>query len=98
MGESLHETKRDLVRGCGLSGTPIPVPLDHLRKVLVGFESLPLQRGLPVLEKPPGLAFDLILPSLAEGFLQQRGHVESLVGAEEFFECHPPLKGQGLLS
>jgi len=60
--EILHEAKRDLVLGLAVCGKPVPMPLDHRRKFLIGLEALPLQRGLPVLEKSPSPAFGLILP------------------------------------
>jgi hypothetical protein len=49
--------------------------IDHLGELLVGLESLPLQRCAPVFEEPPRP----LAPELTEGLLEQVGGVQSLV-------------------
>src|SRR6058998_211117 len=72
----------------------IPVFLDHAGELLVGFESLPLERGLPVLEESPGPAFPLVAPELSEGLLEQISHMQAPVGSQQLFESTAPLQIQ----
>jgi len=74
--ESLDETEGNLVLGFAIGGDPLPMTLDHLGKLLIGLEALPLETGLPVLEESPRPALSLVAPQLAEGFLEQVGRVE----------------------
>ncbi|MEO8847384.1 MAG: hypothetical protein ABI440_01960 [Casimicrobiaceae bacterium] len=63
--------------------------VDHLGEFLVRFEPLPLRVRTPVVEEAPRPTFDFVLPELTEGFLQQIGPVESLVGRQQFLERLP---------
>ena len=51
--ESLDEAERDFVLGSAIGGDAIPMTLDHFRKLLAGFQTLPLQAGFPVVEEAP---------------------------------------------
>ena len=51
--ESLDESQRHLVLGLAVGGDPVPMAFDHLGKLLVGLEALPLERAAPVLEEAP---------------------------------------------
>ena len=63
--------------------------LYHLGKLFVGFQTLPLQAGLPVLEEAPRPRLAVVVPPLADGprpatgFLQQAGRVQALVRGQQ---------------
>ena len=65
--------------------------LDHLGKLLEGFQTLPLQTGLPVVEEATRPTFSLIAPELAERFIEQVGCVEPLVGGQQYFQRCPAI-------
>src|SRR3989442_15515601 len=64
---------------------------DHLGEFLVGSESLPLQARSPVLEEAPRPALALVVPELAEGFLEQVGDVQPLVRRKQDPQALPTL-------
>src|SRR5438874_398876 len=68
--------------------------LDHLREFLVGFKPLPLQRSFPVVEETPRPGLSPVAPQLSEGFLQQVGGVEPLVGCQQRLECLTSLQSE----
>src|SRR2546425_9820237 len=78
--QTLDETKGDLVLWFAIGGNAVPMPLNHLRKLLVGFQPLPLEAVAPGLKEPPRPALALITPQLPEGFFEERGGIEPLVG------------------
>ena len=82
--ETFDEAEGDFVRGAAVSGDAVPVTFDHRSEVLEGLEPLPFKCRLPVLEEAsrPGLAS--VVPQLPEGFLEQIGDVEPVVGLQEF--------------
>src|SRR3989442_721462 len=45
--QPFHETERDFVLRLAVSSDSIPMSIDHLSKLLIGFEALPLQAGAP---------------------------------------------------
>ena len=94
--ESLDEAKGDLVLGSAIGGDPFPMTLDHCGELLVGFQALPLETGLPILEETPCPAFALVAPQLAEGLLEQVGGVQPLVGCQQGLEGLPAVQGQVL--
>src|SRR5919198_660062 len=96
--EALDEAKRDLVLGPAISGDPIPMTLDHLSELLVRLEALPLEARLPVVEETPRPAFPLVAPQLAEGFFQQVGGIEPLVGGQQGLQRLPAVRGQILVA
>ncbi len=61
--------------------------LNHRGELFVGLEPLPLERRSPVLEEAPCPTFALVVPELAEGFLEQVRGVQPPVGSEQ------PLEG-----
>jgi len=65
--------------------------LDHLGELFVGFEPLPLQGGPPVIEKSPGPAFSLVVPELAEGFLEQVRCVQPFIRLEQCLQGHTSI-------
>jgi len=54
--------------------------IDHLRKLLIGLEPLPLEARAPVLEEAPRPALTFITPQLAETLLEEISRVEPLIG------------------
>ncbi len=84
--ESFHEPKRHLVLRSAIGHDTVPVLLDHLRKLLVGRQALPLQRCLPVVEKLAGPAFPIVAPKLPEGFLEKVGLGKALIGCQKLLE------------
>ena len=82
--ESLDEAERDLVLGAAVGGDAVPVTIDRRGELLIGLEPLPHQRRLPVLEEATRPSLAPVVPQLPEGFLEEIGDVEPLVGLEEF--------------
>ena len=70
--------------------------INHLREFLIRFQPLPLETRAPVVEEAPRPALAFVVPELPEGFLQQVGPVESLVGREQFPERLPAVQRQVL--
>lgn len=81
--ETLDEAERDLVFRIAVGSDPLPMTLDHFRELLVRLEALPLEAGFPVVEEAPRPTLALVAPQLAEGFLQDVGGMESLVGGQQ---------------
>src|SRR5437870_5082194 len=80
---SFYEPEGDLVLGGTIGGNPLPMALDHLRKLPVGLQALPLQGGAPVRKEAARPAFPLVIPQLAERRLEQISGVQPLVGTEQ---------------
>jgi hypothetical protein len=85
--QTFDETKGNLVLWFAIGGNAIPMALDHLCKLLIGFQSLPLEAGAPVLEEPSRPALALVAPELPERLLEEIGGIEPLVGSQQ------PLEG-----
>lgn len=68
--QSLDATQRDFVLGLAVGDDALPMPFDHGREFLEGLKPLPAQAALPVLEEASRPAFALVVPELAEGFLE----------------------------
>jgi hypothetical protein len=51
--EPFDEAERDLVLRFAVGGDTVPVAIDHVCELLVGLQSLPLERRAPVLEEAP---------------------------------------------
>src|SRR5918992_3259061 len=94
--KSLDEAEGDLVLGLAIGGDPLPMTLDHFGEFLIGFQALPLETGLPILEETPCPAFALVAPQLAEGLLEQVGGVEPLVGGQQGLEHLATFEGEVL--
>src|SRR5271157_2074861 len=62
----------------------VPMPLDHGGEALKGWQPLPTQRSLPLLEEATRPIRLTIAPESAKRLLQQIGPIEALVDAEEF--------------
>ena len=95
--ETLDEAERDLVFWIAVGGDPIPMTLDHFRKLLVRLEALPLAAGFPVVEETSRPALARVAPQLTEGFLQDVGGIESLVGGQQGLQGLPAVEGQVLV-
>jgi hypothetical protein len=55
------------------------MPVDHFGELFIRCEPLPLQARAPVLEEAPRPTLALVVPELAERFLQNVGRVQPLV-------------------
>jgi hypothetical protein len=73
--QTFYKTQRDFILRVDKGGDPIPMAFDHLCKLLIWLEPLPLQGRSPVIEEFSSPALFLILPKLAEEFLQETGVV-----------------------
>ena len=82
--ESFNESERDLIFGLAVGGDPSPMTLNHFGELLVGRKRLPFQARPPVLEEAPRPTFGVVVPELAEGFLEPASPVEPVVGREQF--------------
>ena len=96
--EFLDETERDLVFWLAVSGDSIPMTLDHLGELLVRFQTLPLQAGLPVLEETLCPSFPLVALQLAERLLEQVRCVEPLVDRQKHLQRLPAIQSQVLVT
>src|SRR5919109_3659120 len=76
--ETLDEAERHFVLGVAESGAPLPMTLDHLRKLFVGLQALPLKGHPPSVKETPGPPFCLITPQLPKRLLEQIGRMEAL--------------------
>src|SRR5260370_19943396 len=76
--EPLDEAQRDFVLRFAVGGDAIPMAIDHVGELLVGLQSLPLERRAPVLEEAPCPTLVLLPPELAKRLLEHVGHVSTL--------------------
>ena len=88
--EPFDESQGHFVLGLTVRGDPRPVPLDQLRELLERFQSLPSQRGAPLVEELARPRLPAICPELTKLLLQHVRGVESLVGRQQCLEL-PPL-------
>src|SRR4030067_3669040 len=79
----LHEPQGEFLPRLAVRRDPAPIPLHHRGKLLEGFEALPFEGFLPIVEEPPGPPFPGVPPQLIERFLEQVGGLEPLVGGEQ---------------
>src|SRR4030095_11191889 len=84
--QAFDKPEGDFVFPVTICRNPIPMTLDHLRKLLIGFQPLPLQGSAPVLKEAPCPAFLLVVPQLAERLLEQVGGLQPLVSVEQLLE------------
>src|SRR3989442_11634735 len=94
--QTFHESKRHLVLWLAVGGDSIPMSINHLSELLVGFQALPLEGHAPVLEEAPCPALTLVVPELAEGLLEQVRRVQAFVGRQQRLERLSALHGQVL--
>src|SRR5665648_1218764 len=94
----LDEAERDLVFRLAVGGDAIPMPIDHSGELFIRCEPLPLQARAPVLEEAPRPALALVVPELAEGFLQNVGRVQPLVRRQQQLERSPALQAKVLVA
>ena len=96
--ESLDKAERDLVLRSAVGSDTLPMAIDHLGELHVGWQALPLGAIAPVLEEAPRKALALIRPELAEGLLEQVGGTQALLGSEQGLERLPAVCAQVLLA
>ena len=77
--QALDKAEGDLVLREAVSGDSLPMTFDQLGEVFIGLETLPLERGRPVIEEASGPTFSRVVPELTEGLFEQVGRVEALV-------------------
>jgi len=94
--QSFYKAKRNLVLRLAVSRDALPMPVDHVSKLLVGFQPLPFQTVTPVLEEAPRPALPLVTPKLSEGLFQQISGVQAFVRLQESLQGLPALQGQVL--
>jgi len=94
--QAFNEPEGDFVLSVTICRHPIPMTLDHLRKLLIGFQPLPLQGRAPGRKEAPGPAFLLVVPPLAERLLKQVGGRHPLVSVEQLLEGAAAFEGQRL--
>ena len=70
------------------------MPIDHLGELFIRCEPLPLQTRPPILEEAPRPALALVVPELAEGFLQYVGRVQPLVRRQQQLERSPAFQAE----
>src|SRR5437773_7536575 len=75
---------------------PFPMVINHLGKLLVGLQALPLQGSSPVLKEVPCPAFFLIVPQLAKGLFEQVSRLQPFIGLEQFLEGAAAVQGEVL--
>ena len=92
--QSFHKAQRHFILRLAIGSDAVPVANDHQGEVLVGSQTLPLQGCSPVLHESSGPAFLLIVPQLAERFLQQIGRVQPFVGFKQFLQRTPTVERQ----
>ena len=68
--------------------------LDHLGKLLIRLQALPLQAGLPVLEEAPRPAFRVVIPQLPKRFFQHIRRVQPLVRRQQSLQRTPGIQRQ----
>ncbi len=71
--QAFHHAEPHFALRVAIARKPVPVAVDHHGKVFIGFQPLPLERGLPVLKKLPGPAFFGMVPELAKGLFEDGG-------------------------
>lgn len=64
--------------------------LNHPGKFLLRFQTFPLQRSTPVVEKSSSPAFFLEGPNLTERFFEKVSRVQSLMALSDFFKAPRP--------
>jgi hypothetical protein len=69
--EVLDEAESDFVFRLAVGGEPVPVSIDHLGELLVGFETLPLQLRAAVLEELPCPGFAVVIHSCPKDSLSR---------------------------
>src|SRR3989337_2312113 len=92
--DPLDEPEGELLLRLAIRRDPAPVPLHQRGELLEGFEPLPLERLLPVVEELPGPPFPPVPPQLVERFLEQVGRLKPFVGGQELLEGLAPLPGE----
>jgi len=94
--DPFDEPQRELLLVLAVRRDPAPVPLDDRGELLEGFEPLPFQGFLPVVEESPCPPFPAVPPQLIERLFEQVGRLEPLVGGEQFLQRLAPRKGEVL--
>src|SRR5262249_21715654 len=60
--------------------------VDHLSKLLIGLQALPLELITPVIEEFPCPGLALVVPKLAEKLLSTLSSIEPLIGSQQDLE------------
>ncbi len=88
--DAFHETQRHLVLRAAIGLDPVPVRCHHAGEALEGLQTLPAQRGTPLVEETPGPAGAPVVPELIEGLLEEVRLVQPAVGLEQQRQGFPP--------
>ncbi len=94
--QAFDEAESDLVLGLAVSRDAVPVPLDPLGELLVRLQAPPLEACPPVIEELTRPGFAVVVPELAEGFFEQVGGIQPLVGREQELEVLAGRAGEVL--
>src|SRR5262249_44905341 len=95
--EPFHEAQRDFILWLAIGGESVPMTIDHVGELLVGFQSLPFERRAPVLQEPSCPALVLVAPELSKGLLENICGVQQFVGAQQSPQCLSALQREVLL-
>ena len=94
--QALDKTKGNFIFRLAECGNTIPMGLNHLGKLLIRFETLPLQSRTPVFKKPPRPALFLVIPKLAKRFLKKISCVQPLISLQQFLQGRLPIQSKVL--
>jgi hypothetical protein len=92
--QAFDEPEGNFVFRVTISRNPLPIALNHLSKLLVRLQALPLQGGSPVRKETACPAFLLVIPQLAKRLLEQVSGLQPLVGVEQFLEGAAAIESQ----
>ena len=90
--ESLHESQGDFMIGTAVTDDALPMTLDQSDKLLVRFQTAPLELGLPVLKELSSPGRIAIIPELSESFFEHIGFAQSKVCLEQKRQGAPTIQ------
>ncbi len=92
------QSKTDFVLWATIGHNALPVGVNQRRKLSIRLQALPPQTVLLAFEKDPGTPFGAVVPTLAEGFLEEVGRIQPPVSLQQFFQRPPAIQTEVLAS